>query len=123
MSRLQEETGSSIVDAAHKMMGDVSGLVSRMQQVAEQFEQLREQYAKLDRTHQDLREREQRLREEGDEAAESLAEARAAYKALLAEYEAKTEILQRVGGDREGLLREREDTARDIRRTLELLRK
>lgn len=122
MLQLQEGTPPALVDSALKVIGEVDALVSRMKQLVEQYEQLREKFERLDREHRELRESEARIRGEHEEAAEALAELRAAYGALLAEYEIKTRALDEVGDDRNTLLREREETARDIRKVLDCLR-
>jgi chromosome segregation ATPase len=122
MLKVQDGNARSFVSAADKMIGDMDVLVAGMKQALDQYDQLRERFDQLNREHQQVREGEERLRAEREEATEALAELRAAYEALLVQYENNSQALCKLGEERDTLLRAREEIVGGIRTALDSLR-
>jgi len=84
-------------------------------------DELRAQYERMQEDYKTLQKSEESTRQERDDAAEALAEAQAAYSALLGAHEASTRELQRLENVYEGLRREREEAADALEKVLRRL--
>src|SRR5262245_35335466 len=108
--------------AARRMLGDLSSVVKTLEELSVTNEELRTRCDKIQQDFQELQRTEESTRRERDDAAEALAEAQAAYRALLNAHEASTLELERLEKTREALLLEREQASEALERVLQRLR-
>jgi chromosome segregation ATPase len=104
----------SVVDAALKVIAQVTTFLYWTKELTERHEQLRERFDRLEREQDELRQREAVARRESEETAEALAELRGAYEALLAAHETNRQTLQRLDDERAVLLDERRQMAEEL---------
>src|SRR5262249_30381198 len=108
--------------AARRMLGDLSSVVKSLEELSVTNEELGTRCDQMQQDYQELQRTEESTRRERDDAAEALAEAHAAYRALLSAHEASTLELQRLEKARESLLLERDQASEALEKVLQRLR-
>ena len=108
--------------AARRMLGDLNIVVKSLEELSVTNEELRTRCEQVQQNYQELLKSEESTRRERDDAAEALAEAQAAYNALLGAHEAHTQELQRLEKAHDTLLQERERATEALERVLRRLR-
>src|SRR5262245_5995812 len=96
LSRISRRSEMIETSAARRMLGDLSIVVKSLEEMNVTNEELRTRCEQLQQDYQELLKSEESTRRERDDAAEALAEAQAAYTALLGAHEASTRELQRL---------------------------
>jgi chromosome segregation ATPase len=105
------------------MVGDVDALVSSMRALVDQHEALRGRFEQLEREHAELqRNCAAPVERANEETAEALAELRAAYEALLVEFDARNQTLRELRTEHDVLVHERKEVAAELAVILRFLR-
>ena len=107
---------------ARRMLGDLNTFIRSLEDLSVSNEELRTRCERMQEDYQELLKSEESTRQERDDAAEALAEAQAAYSALLGAHEASTKELQRLEKAYETLRQEREEATEALEMILRRLR-
>jgi chromosome segregation ATPase len=109
-------------EAARRVLGDLNIVVKSLEELSVTNDELRTRCARMEQDYFELQKSQESTRRERDDASEALAEAQAAYTALLNAHEAGTQELQRLEKTCQTLLHEREQATEALEALLRRLR-